>query len=199
MFPSLVSIECLMSIRTRAWSKLKYYDPKEILVALREIERAYPLKDMPYKVSTLRSRSLRSRGESRQCAIFCYGMAQLLGITLLYAESEVDDYDYIACVPEKNLFIPIQMKEVVPEKVNPETNLQKEIDKLRKYSDSIDLCVAIYVNRVQSIDVSRLNLSGLGIAELYLFGGATPTQETWKIVGNLLDTPTECRFNYPEA
>ena len=117
----------------------------------------------------------------------------------MYAESEDDDYDYIACVPEKKLFIPIQMKEVVPEKVNPDTNLQKEIDKLRKYSDSIDLCVAIYVNRVQSIDVSRLNLSGLRIAELYLFGAAAPTQETWKIVGNLLDTPTECRFNYPEA
>ena len=126
-------------------------------------------------------------------------MAQSLGITLLYAELEDDDYDCIACVPEQNLFIPIQMKEVVPEKVNAETNVQKEIDKLRKYTDAADLCVAIYVNRMQSIDVSRLNVSGLGIAELYLFGAATPTQETWKIVGNLLDVPTECHFNYPEA
>ena len=51
-------------------------------------------------------------------------MAQKLGITLGYAESEEDDYDFIAYAPGHEEFIPIQMKELVPGKLNAETNLQ---------------------------------------------------------------------------
>lgn len=136
-----------MNIRKRTWSKLNYRDPKEILINLREIDRKYPLKDMPYKVSTLRTKSLKSHGESRQRAIFCYGMSQAFGITFGYAESAEDDYDFIAYTPEHKAFIPIQMKELVPEKLNSDTGLQAEIDTLKKYVDSNDLLIAMYINR----------------------------------------------------
>lgn len=190
-----------MSIKIRAWSKLKYLDPKEILIRIREVEKNYPLEEMPYKVATLRTKPLQAHGESRQCALFCYGMSQALGVTLGYAESEEADYDFIIYCVEEESFIPLQMKELVPEKLNKDTDIQKEINKLKKkYVDSEDLCVALYINRLEkSLDVSRIDIAGLNIAELWLFGAASPDQSKWKIIGNLLDSPKTYEFTYPNA
>ncbi len=136
-----------MNIRSKSWLKLKYYDPADILRKLRAVEMKYPVSELPYKVSSLRTKSLKTRGESRQCALFCHGMAQYKGLTLSYAESEESDYDFVVFCAENSSFVPVQMKELVPEKLNPDTDLQKEIDKLSKYVDSGDLCVALYLNR----------------------------------------------------
>ena len=113
--------------RLKVWEQLKYRDPKDILIELRKVESSYPLEKLPYNVSTLRTRSLRGHGESRQCALFCYGMSQALNITVGYAESEENDYDFIAHLAEQNAFIPIQMKELVPHKINPNADLQIEV------------------------------------------------------------------------
>lgn len=189
-----------MNIKIRAWSKLKYLDPKEILIRLRDVEKNYPLEEMPYRVATLRTKSLRVRGESRQCALFCYGMSQALGVTLGYAESEEADYDFIVCCIDETSFIPLQIKELVPEKVNKDTDIQKEINKLKKYVDSENLCVAIYINRLEkSLDVNLIDVTGLNIAELWLFGAASSDQSKWKIIGNLLDSPNTYEFTYPNA
>lgn len=189
-----------MSIKTRSWSKLKYYDPKEILVRLRDVEENYPLEEIPYKVASLRTKALKSRGESRQCALFTYGMSQALGVTLGYAESEEADYDFVIYCVEDEAYIPVQMKELVPEKINAETDLQNEIDKLKKYVDSQDLCIALYINRpLRSLDVTQLDTEGLNIAELWLFGAASKDQSTWQVLGNILGRPNVYTYNYPKS
>ncbi len=181
------------------WEQLKYRDPKEILIELRKVESSYPLEKLPYNVSTLRTRSLRGHGESRQCALFCYGMSQALNITVGYAESEENDYDFIAHLAEQNAFIPIQMKELVPNKINPNADLQIEVNKLTKYVDSNELCVAMYINKVVSIELNKLELPELNIAELWFFGAANPNQKQWTLVGNVLDQPEVYTFEYPQA
>lgn len=185
--------------RVREWAKLKYYDPKNILIELREIETKYPLEKMPYTVSTSRSRSLKQCGQSRQCALFCYGISQAFNITISYADSEESDYDFIAYIKEHELFMPIQMKELVPEKVNSATDLECEIAKLEKYVDSHDLCVAMYLNRVSQLDFTKLRIPDLNISELWFFGAGDPSQSTWKLIGNVLDKPKLYAFEYPKA
>ncbi len=189
-----------MNIRSKSWSRLKYYDPAEILIKLRAIETKHPVRKLPYKVSSLRTNPLKNHGESRQCALFCYGMSQYLGLTLSYAELEEADYDFVVFCEEKNSFVPVQMKELVPEKLNPETDLQKEINKLSKYVDSNDLCVALYLNReIKSLDVRSLDVSRVNVAELWLFGSASANQSKWKLIGNLLEQPNVYEFRYPQA
>ncbi len=189
-----------MNIRSKSWPKLKYYDPADILRKLRAVEMKNPVSELPYKVGSLRTKSLRTRGESRQCALFCHGMSQCLGLTLSYAESEDSDYDFVVFCAENSSFVPVQMKELVPEKLNPDTDLQKEIDKLSKYVDSSDLCVALYLNReLKSLDIRRLDVSRVNVAELWLFGAASEDQKQWKLIGNLLEQPLVYEFHYPQA
>ncbi len=185
--------------RVRTWEKLKYFDPKNILIELREIENKYPLKEMPYNVSSLRTRSLKQRGQSRQCALFCYGMSQAFNITMSYADLEDSDYDFISYIEEHEAFVPIQMKEFVPEKINSKTELEVEIAKLGKYVDSSDLCVAMYINRVSNIDFSRLKIPDLNTDALWFFGAANPSQSTWKLIGNVLEKTEVYTFEYPKA
>jgi len=186
-------------IKVRTWERLKYLNPKDILIELREIDKTHPLNEMPYDVSTLRSPALKQHGQSRQCALFCYGMSQAFNITMNYADSEDSDYDFISYTEEHNLFIPIQMKEFVPEKVNSKTELEIEIAKLGKYVDSSDLCVAMYINRVSSIDFSKLKVPDLNIGELWFFGAGDPSQSTWKLIGNVLEQAEIYTFEYPKA
>ena len=80
----------------REWEQLKFYEPRNVLVELRKIEKTHDLNKFPYDVATLRTRKLRSYGESRQCAIFCYGIGEIFGLNLKYAQYESQDYDYVA-------------------------------------------------------------------------------------------------------
>lgn len=81
--------------RLRQWSQLNYLVPRKILLGLWEIAVTLPLDELPKNVSTLRSRNLREYGESRQCALFCYGVSRALGIDVSFAHHEAADHDFI--------------------------------------------------------------------------------------------------------
>ena len=183
----------------REWEQLKFYEPRNVLVELRKIEKTHDLNKFPYDVATLRTRKLRSYGESRQCAIFCYGIGEIFGLNLKYAQYESQDYDYVAVYEKDDYlnYVPIQMKELVPDKINPKANLQTEINKLQKYVDSNNLCVSIYLNKEVRIEFSNLEIPKLNIKELWLFGSKSPDQDDWWLIGNLLETTNFYEFKYP--
>src|SRR5690606_35509779 len=109
----------------------------------------------------LLDRRVRDVSEDRRCAIFSHGAGQALGTKILFASCENSDYDYVGAYEHKGamLAFPIQLKQLVADRLNPSTSLQNEITKLKKYSGANDLVVAIHVNlkihfKPQDLDVS---------------------------------------------
>lgn len=188
-------------IRLRSWQKLQFRDSAAILAGYAGVERQPQLQDLPAKVKNLRTRGLKPLLELRQAAILCYGVAQLLDVPVYLAQSEADDYDFVAGyrLDETVHYVPLQMKELVPGHLNGQATLQAEPDKLKsKYLSSQDLVVGVHINRQIELVVSQLDLSDLNIGELWLFGSDKPDGSEWFAVGSLLDPdPKELRFSIP--
>ena len=85
----------------------------------------------------------------------------------------------------------------MPAEVNAKANLQSEIDKLEKYADAADLCVAVHLNRAEKVEFGDLRIPNLNIGELWFFGATSLTQENWILVGNMLADPQVYEFEYP--
>jgi hypothetical protein len=172
----------------REWSKLKYLDPEKVLVGLRDIALKYPLRELPKEVATLRSREMRPYGEGRQCALFCYFMGKALGVDVKVAMVERSDYDCVAYFDrnDANNFIPIQMKEYVPDNINANVSLQALIESLSKYVNSESLVVAVHINRCGTIKMPELLFPKLNIGALWFFGANGKDQTEWTLIGNVL-------------
>ena len=186
----------------RDWEKLKYLDPEPLLIGLKEFYDLNPMQMLPSVVSNLRRRDVRHIGEARRCALFCYGVGKALGVKVLFADHESEDYDYVGLYRTGKIFnfVPIQMKEFVPTSVNPTTQLQAELDKLSKYKDSSNLIVAVHVNRTGLLNLSHLHISHLKIKELWFFGAKANSPGIWTIIGNVLNKNAIWHdFGYPEA
>jgi hypothetical protein len=184
----------------REWGKLKYMNPEKFLVGLDELYASLPMQRVSRDIASLRRRGVRQIGEARRCAIFCYGISQYLGTKILFADHENADYDYVVSYVHDGVvvYVPLQMKEFVPQSINPGAELQTEIDKLRKYKDSADLVVAMHLNRTGIIQLSKLNLSALPIKELWFFGAKDASAKEWVVIGNLLNiNATWHEFSYP--
>jgi len=191
-----------MNAVPREWLKLQYMDPELFLVGLREIALTMPLDELHYKVSSLRTHALRKAGESRQAALFAYGMGQVLGSPVAFAVYEAQDYDAVVkyAANGKVTYLPVQLKEWVPDFLNPSATLQDELDKLAKYTDSKDLAVAIHLNREATIHLSKLTLPHGSIGGLWFYGATDLTQMRWLLIGNLMiPGATAYEFHYPEA
>jgi hypothetical protein len=188
-------------IRLRGWQKLTFRDCEAILSGFGEVAQLPQLQDLPLKVRSLRTNSLKPYLELRQAAILCHGVGQVLGVRVYIAQSEADDYDVVATylIDETQHFVPLQLKELVPSHVYGHASLQAEIDKLKaKYRSSQDLVVGIHVNRHVELVLSDLDLSGLSIGELWLFGSDQPDGSSWFAIGDLLGgAPKEVRFDIP--
>jgi len=187
----------------RAWlrsaCKLEYRDPVPLLRRLRKIELQIAKSNTADKIKELRTNGLKEIREIREAAIFCYGMSQRLGQTVFVGRGESHDYDFVASRFEGDTqhLTPVQIKEVVPAKLNPKASVQATVDALRKYVDSQDLVVAIHLNRQTSFDPARLVVPDLNIAELWIFGGLAPDQSIWGLWGDFMKTPTGTRYVYP--
>jgi hypothetical protein len=186
------------------WSKLKYLNPESILQGLRDLQHSGALETLPYKVAALRTRELRIYQEGRQAALFCYGMGRLIGKKVLFSMVEKEDYDFVAYYQDDHLqrFAPVQLKELVPPETVPHgtlPQLQTEIYKLSKYTDSNDLVVAMHINRNIRITPAEVQLPQTKLGALWLFGATDSSQQTWMLMGNLMDDgPKVFHFNYPE-
>jgi len=128
-------------------------------------------------------------------------MGQFIGQTVYFAKSESQDYDFVArwFVESDQYFAPVQLKEVVPAKLNPEASLESTMRTLSKYVDSENLTVAIHLNQDTHFDPVNLQASSLKLAELWIFATLNPSQSTWGLWGNFLGPdPGLSQFNYPE-
>lgn len=185
-------------VTLRKWDALDFRDPVEDLVNLIAFEILTAGRIKEYKVRTLRTHRLNWLRQNRQAALFCYGFGAVLQRPIEYAPVEESDYDCVFRWHDGNttVFAPVQLKEVVPDRVNPRASLDGEIKKLSKYADSDDLIVAIHINRAGGprleVTVPRLNL-----AALWVFGANNRDLSRWFYYGDLLREPSLHKFSYP--
>jgi hypothetical protein len=184
------------NMRLRQWMKLDYVRPDKFLEGLKDMEQLPGFQALPQKIKNLRTNALKETLERRQAALFCYGLGQITGTEFGIAHAEESDYDFVMAYHDSgNLcFSPLQMKEFVPETVNPTAELQKELDKLQKYSNSEDLVVAIHLNRRFRFDLSAYDFSNLSIKDLWFFGRAEAEGNQWVIMGNMMQPEPKARY-----
>jgi len=188
-----------MDIRLNEWSKLNFVDPATVLPQLRKIQIDIAHSTIDNRVKNLRTSQLKPHREGWEAALFCYGMGKLLDVPVYIVPYEASDYDAVAmCVKDDTQhFYPLQIKEVVPEELNPNTSINKEIAKLTRYPVSGDTTVVVHVNRAAHLEPSSIIVPKLNIAALWLLGASAPDQSKWFIAGNILDKAGIFEFDYP--
>jgi len=188
--PPAFAILARVNVRLREFLEYHYKCPRAWLRTLREIEPLVARSRLPYKVRSLRTHSLRRWNETRQAALFAYGMSQRVpDFQFDFAYAEHADYDAVIRWRRGNeqFFTPLQLKEYVPEDLNPRVTLQEIFEGLTRYSDSGDLVVAIFLNRRFRLVPGPVPCAPLKLGGVYLVGAATPDQSHWHLIGDLLD------------
>ena len=183
-----------------AAKSLEYRDPAPFLRRLRKLEAKVAHSQLPLAIKSLRTNSLKEWRETREAALFCVGIGARMGRKVFLARSEASDYDFVASWTSDDTqhFAPVQLKEVVPNDVNPAASIQSTIDLLpHKYLDSASLTVAIYLNRQSHFDPATLRIPSIRIAALWIFGGLASSGEQWGLWGDFLDQPFGTTFEYP--
>lgn len=187
-------------VRLKLWSGLEYKNPGHFLRLLRPVQFAVAASNLPEKIKSLRTHNLRRWGETRDAALVTYGISKVLrNESLEFAMHEDQDYDFVARRIESGtiIYTPVQLKVLVPSRINPNSTLEGEIQKLEKYSCSGDLVVVIRVSRDGPVDYGAIKIPKLPIAQLWVLGTLSPDQSRWCIVGDLLDHPEVVEFEYP--
>ncbi|MBH1975926.1 MAG: hypothetical protein I8H95_06310 [Rhodocyclales bacterium] len=186
--------------RLREIQNLEFRDPKDFLIELKKLEGQLVASVLDPKVRRLRTNNLKEWRETRDAALFCYGMGQRIGQTVFLARGESQDYDFVAScmVGDVQHFAPVQLKEFVPSELNSTTSLKKIIDSLNKYGDSKELTVAIRLNRQVHFDPQTVVVPQLRIAALWVFGSISEDQTEWGLWGDFLEKPEGSRFLYPD-
>lgn len=187
-------------MRERRWSQLPFYDPKGLLIELGKLSEEVAAADLPYNLASLRTNGLKPYREGRQCALFCYGVGQRFGLDVRFAFAEEQDIDFVARFERDECvhFVPLQMKELVPERVSDSASPQQEINKLAKYADSSDLVVAFHLNRGVLVVPEQLDFSQARVSQLWFVGYSGQDSE-WRLLGNMLSESAGASvFRYPE-
>ncbi len=186
-------------ILLREWGNLEYHDPKFVLRELRKIQIENADKQLDEKVRNLRTNSLKKPREGRAAALFCIGISKCMEVEVIFSLTESQDYDFVVCWKKDDAlnYASVQLKELVPEQLNPDADINDLLTKLKKYADSSKLIVAICLNRRFHLDCSKLNLEGLNIAGLYTYGAVSKDQNKWVLHGDYLGNFQETPFEYP--
>ena len=179
------------SVRLRQFAALLFSDPGPFLVKLRELERQIALSDLPEKVRQLRTNELKPWRELREAALFAYCMGQRIGVPVLVARGEAQDYDFVVTWESKSVrnYAPIQIKEVVPTHLNPAATVSGVIGSLSKYGSSSDLTVVIHLNQRTAFDPGKLPVPKLPIGSLWMFGAVSPDANQWGPLGGFSRRP----------
>lgn len=200
---ALMFVGRMNQVTLRTFSRLRYRDPRAVLVDLRKLELRIGSAEIDPRVRHLRTNDLRNVRELRSACLFCHGMSELTGQKYAVAHSEAVDYDAVATWIKDGTqtFAPIQLKEVPPAALNPRASVQEVIDGLAKYPGSEDVTVVVHLNQRTRFLPSELTIPPLRLAALWVFAGITPDQSRWAMWGNLLE-PVESwqagTFDYPE-
>ena len=161
-------------VQRRSFDELVWVDPKQVLINFRHMEMNLP-KDLDQKIRRMRTNKLKNWREARDAALFTYGMGnKVLDTMALVAKSEKSDYDFIMkwIKDNKEYYCPVQLKELPPDDINPNVQINDIFKKLNKYRGIDNLLVAIKINReIKSFDLDTYNLEQKHkIKELWYFG-----------------------------
>lgn len=186
-------------IQMRAWGRLKYYNPSVVLTHLRKIDHLAAESSLPKNVKTLRRNDLKEYREGRDAALFCLGMSKVQGTTVFFARWEAQDYDFVTLWKKGDeiIYTPVQLKEVVPESLNPNSNVNDTLAKITKYSGSNRTVVALRVNREIHLELNSIQFPKMRLGGIWLYGAIRPDQQKWSIYGDLLCEPHLWEFEYP--
>lgn len=185
----------------REWSKYQYFDPEIVLPKLQAVRKKVAESNMSDKIRNLRTNTLSDHRENWDAAVFCQLMSLALGIKIFFSTEEASDFDSVFTWKDNDFqsFAPVQMKELVPEETNPNSTLQEIVNKLKKYTDSQNLVVAVKLNRRARIDFSELDFSGVQVGEIWCFGATNPDESKWSLIGNLLEGGQQYNLEWPHA
>jgi hypothetical protein len=161
------------------------------------------LKSRPRIPQVKRQRAIKSKREREivEACLFSFGLSCLIQRLVWVIDDEDADYDFVAFWHDDNeddWFVPIQLKEVVPTRLNPDASIQSVIDSLAKYG-SPNLSVAIRVNQQITLDLDEITIPSRTIAALWVYAPASQDGSRWLIAGNLVEPQPNlmCFFDYP--
>ena len=182
------------------WRRLPYYDPVRALLNFRALEIALAGADVDPKVARLRTAALKPEREARDAAIFSLAMSVRLRCQVVFSPTEEADYDFVTRTDFEgtSYFTPVQLKELVPEDLNPTANLDKLLAQLRGRKVHSGTALALRLNRtLKRMTFTPAQFDGLPFQEVWLFWAASSDARKWKLFGNALNDPVTTEFDYP--
>ncbi len=181
------------------WATLQYLDPIVELKNFRHIERHAVWASAPPRVKRLRTGDLKSIRETRNAAIFTHGLARVLGLRIGFAPVEESDYDFVTSwvKDETRNYAPVQLKELVPEDLNPESTLEALFRSSSKYAPTRTV-LAILINRPTEVPIADLDLEAVPFSEVWCFWQASADGSRWMLQGDVLGHSQHTEFLYPE-
>jgi hypothetical protein len=194
-----IGYQYMNNIRIHEWSKLNFVDPAMVLRKLRKVQLDPETNNLNERVKNLRTHTLKKFHEGWEAVLFCYGQSIILGVTVYIALYESSDYDAVAMwiKDETQYFSPLQIKEVVPPRLNSTTDINKEIEKLKRYPVSKDTTVVLHLNRSGRLELKSIHVPKLNLASLWLMGATEPDQSIWFLAGDMLTKPSIIEFHHP--
>ncbi len=194
------------NIQRREFDELNWVDPMQVLVNCRHLELNLP-NNLEPRIKRMRTNKLKKWKEARDAALFSYGMANCvlkMPVTVAIAKLEKSDYDFVMkwTKREREYYCPVQLKELPPDDINIEINIENIFEKLKKYNGIDDLLVSIKINRViKSFNLNCFNnKQNLKIKELWYFGCVNPIQSKWFLYGSAMENnPSYYDYEYPEG
>lgn len=189
----------MSNITTRKFSRLQYEEPVALLRALHSQTQRFARGDLG-AILPLRKGEGKTGRERREAAMFCHLLDERFGVGMLMAIEEDSDFDFVATWSDgrKQLFAPVQLKELPPEAVPSQVMLEQLLESLKKYADSRDLLVAVHLNRAMRIDPVKVAAPNLAIGGLWFFGAIAPDLTEWGLWGDMLSVPTATAHSYPD-
>ena len=184
----------------RHWTQFEYRSARGYLIDTLPLRIELSGSPTPARIAALRTNALKPTAEMWRASIFAHGLGSCaLGTELEVAPTEEQDFDCITrgVIGDTLHYNPLQIKELVPEDINPHTSLQAELGKLWKYSSSQDLIVAFHLNRRFRLELAELVMPKTTVKEIWVFGAVTPDQSEFILWGDLLSNPMSYQFRYP--
>jgi hypothetical protein len=185
---------------------LDYIGPRKALLVL-TIHQDQVMSQQPHlpkHVQNWRTNKLQPELHRRQAALFCFGR-KCMEATDKWAlaawpdqNSEID-YVFRQTKPDGEVrFEFVQLKELVPDEIDPEQSLQDLLDKLpKKYPSAGGLTIAIHLHRNTTTKVSDLKKPHLPGGSLWLFGLGGKPPHNALLFGDWLKTPSIVYFTHP--